>query len=97
MIDSQTDHGTKNPLRNMLIDAIIFRIGLDVLDEIPSDLPEQIRKAIMEEVMPHSRYVLESLGTDELQDEVALHRHIQGVLASTTYLVNRIREQRSRS
>jgi hypothetical protein len=97
MNDAPTSRDTRQQLRDALIDAITFRIELDVRDEIPTDFSQETRRAIVEEVLPNSRFILDSLTTLELQDEVALHRHIQGVLASTVYLVNRIREQRSRS
>jgi len=82
-----------------LIDAILFRIRLDIddlMEELPPNTPPRVREALQKEMLPHSEHVLGSLTTDELQNERALQAHLESVAASTRYLINRIKEQRSR-
>ena len=83
--------------RNALIDAIVFRIEQDVDDAIPPDVLEDVRKLILGEILPNSRFVLEASSVEQLQNECALDRHIDGAIATATYLVHRIAAQRSRS
>jgi hypothetical protein len=47
--------------------------------------------------LPNSRFILDSLDLQELENENAQDRHVIGVVASASYLVNRIAAQRSRS
>ena len=90
------NQGTQPRMRDTLIDAILFRIEQDVEDAIPSDIPIDQRKGVLNEILPNSRFILEALTIGELKDDLALERHVAGAIATATYLSHRIAEQRSR-
>ena len=84
-------------LRASLIDAILFRIEQEVEDAISLDISKDVRKTILDEVLPNSRIVLEALSTEDLQNECGLGRHIDSVVTTARYSVNRIAAERGRS
>ncbi len=94
---SSNRQGAHKTLRDSLIDAILFRIEQDVEDAIPPDASKDTSKAIFGEILPNSRFVLEALSIDQLQNELCIERHVEGAVATATYLAHRIGTQRSRS
>jgi len=98
MNDTPTSrHATDNRLRQALIDAIVFRTEQELEDAIPPEIPKESRKAIVEELLSNSRFVMGKFSLEQLQDDSLLDRHIEGAVASAEYLVSRIQAQRSRS
>jgi hypothetical protein len=94
---SQPPPTIEQNLRDKLLDAIAFRIGVEVEDAMPSDISKDTRRAILAEVLPAFRFTLSHLNTDELQDERHIERQIQSALRIGNGFVDRIRKQRSRS
>jgi hypothetical protein len=88
---------THKTLRDSLIDAILFRIEQDVEDAMPPDVSKELRKAILGEILPNSRFVLDALSIEQLQSGPCLERHLEGAIATARYLVHRITAQRERS
>jgi hypothetical protein len=87
-------------LRETLTTAMNIRVQReieDVITALPPGVSEEVREAIRQEVLPNSRFILDSLDLQELENENAQDRHVIGVVASASYLVNRIAAQRSRS
>jgi hypothetical protein len=82
--------------RTALIDAILLRIEQDVEDALPPDTSKTTHDAILAEILPNSRFVLEGLSSGQLENEFAIDRHIERAIATATYLVHRIEAQRSR-
>ena len=84
--------------REALSAAILFRIEQEVREAIlQDDLSEDSRKAILEELLSNSTFILESLTIQDLQNEFAIQRHVEKSIATATYFVHRIAAQRSRS
>src|SRR5258708_21463063 len=69
---SSNRQGAHKTLRDSLIDAILFRIEQDVEDAIPPDASKDTSKAIFGEILPNSRFVLEALSIDQLQNELCI-------------------------
>jgi len=84
-------------LRDKLLDAIVFRIGVEVEDAMPSDISPATRKAILGEVLPNARFTLSRSTTDELQDDRHIKRHIESATRIARGFVQRIRAQRKRT
>ena len=94
---TETSTTVQQGFRAKLIDAIVFRIGQDVENSMPSDIPTDTRKAILGEVLPNSRFVLSRLTNEELQDEGHIERQIESTLRIINGFVRRVRAQRRRS
>lgn len=95
MNDTPTSgHTGQQKFRQELIDAILFRIEQAVDEVIPSDIPKGTRNAILDDILPNSRFVLEALTIGQLQNECSLDRHIDGAIATTKYFCHRIEAQR---
>ncbi len=84
-------------LRNALIDAVLFRLGQDVENSMPPDIPPHIRKAILAETLPNSRFELSRLSTDELQNDRCVDHEIERAVEVARQFIVRVRKQRSRS
>ena len=84
-------------LRDGLLDAVAFRIGVEVETAMPADIPSDIRKAILSEVLPNSRFELSRLSTDELQNDRCVDYEIERAVEVARQFIVRVRKQRSRS
>ena len=97
-MNDQNSNVFRQKLRQSLTEALLTHIEQGIDDEIPPDFPTNSRKAILEEVLANSAVVLDALEISQLQNsELCLERHIEGVLAYTTFLVHQYDAQRSRS
>jgi len=97
MADSLIPQTTSERLRSRTISRILLRVEREVRDEIPSGFPDETRAAILNEILPHSRQVLQGLTLGELRSGSALDRHIDKLLDSTRYLVDNVRRQQQRA
>jgi len=84
-------------LRNAVIDAVLFRLGQDAENSMPSDISADTRKAIIAETLPNSRFELSRLSTDELQNDRCIAHEIETAVEIARQFVVRIRKQGSRS
>lgn len=84
-------------LRKALIDAILFRIAVEVEIAISGEVPVETRTAILDEIRPNARYMLSALDNDELQNDHVLDGQIANAVATARYFVDRIVAQRNRS
>jgi hypothetical protein len=73
-----------------LIDTILLRIEQEVVAVIPCEVSSEVRKAILEELLPNARFGLEGLGIEQLQNERAIDQHIANTVSTAQYLVERI-------
>jgi hypothetical protein len=84
--------------RERLISTTILRVH-DELEEViatlPPDEPEEVRDAIRQEIIPHTRHILSALSLRELTDAESLQSHIDSCLATARYFVHRIALKRS--
>ena len=94
---NQPPNNIQQGLRDKLLDAVVFRIGQEVEDSIPADISPVTRKAVIAEILPHSRFCLSRLTTDELQNDKCIANEIQSALRVANGFLRRIRAQRRRS
>ncbi len=64
---------------------------------MPADIPPALRKAILSEVLPNSRFALSRLSTDELQNDRCIDHEIERAVEVARQFIVRVRKQRSRS
>jgi len=97
---NETPNANRQGFREALTTAIMFRVQCeieDVIATLPPEEPEEVREAIRQEVLPHSRFCLDSLTLEGLQNQNALDRPVAKAVAQAQYFVDRIRKQRGRS
>ncbi len=84
-------------LRDKLLDAIAFRIGVELEDSIPADISKETSTAILAEVLPNTRFCLSRLTTEELQNDRCIGHEIENAARIARGFVDRIRAQRRRA
>jgi len=99
-MNNEAPNGKRQGFRGALTTAIMFRVQCEVEDVIATlapEEPEEVREAIRQEVLPHSRFCLDSLTLEGLQNDNALDRQVANAVAQAQYFVDRIKAQRGRS
>lgn len=81
---------SKQEFRQMLYEAVLFRIEQDVDDVLvmlPAEAPPDVGESIRKEILDHSRATMDACSLEELTNGAAMERH---VLEATRWATHRV-------
>ena len=85
-----TDHIISKRMeeREIRIKAILVEVQKELARVLDDDTSNEWRKAIADEIVGHSKVVLDAASYSELESESALDRHLEDVAVTARHLLN---------
>jgi hypothetical protein len=80
---------TRGDFEDDILEQVKTEIQETILHDAPESWSKEHRDAISENVLDHTRLVLDALSSTELQSEGALRSHIAQAIAETKRLIHR--------